>query len=50
MRWAEPGKLSFGGTEGGVRAMKWIIVFDQDDLTLAVAVFVSAVAISLALL
>jgi hypothetical protein len=30
--------------------MRWIIAFDQDDLTLAVAVFVSGVAISLALL
>jgi hypothetical protein len=37
-------------SEGGVGAMKWIIAFDQDDLTLAVAVFVSGVAISLAFL
>jgi hypothetical protein len=36
-------------SEGGVGAMKWI-AFDQDDLTLAIAAFVSGVAISLAFL
>jgi hypothetical protein len=37
-------------SEGGVGAMKWIIAFDQDDLTLTIAAFVSGVAISLAFL
>jgi hypothetical protein len=36
--------------KAGWGAMKWIIAFDQDDLTLAIAAFVSGVAISLAFL
>jgi hypothetical protein len=49
MRWVV-WQLSFGYPKAGWGAMKWIIAFDQDDLTLVVAVFVSGVAISLALL
>jgi len=49
MRWAVLATV-LRISEGGVGAMKWIIAFDQDDLTLVIAVFVSGVAISLALL
>jgi hypothetical protein len=49
MRWAVLATV-LRISEGGVGAMKWIIAFDQDDLTLVIAFFVSGVAISLALL
>ena len=35
---------------GEVGTMRWKITFDQDDLTLAVATVISALAISLALI
>jgi hypothetical protein len=48
MRWRDLANFLCEPKEG-VGAMKRIAIFDQDDLTLVVAMLVSAVAISLAL-